>query len=100
MKKLYYGYPLYTTKELETNPNSYGGPCLDCNGTNEPYMLTKELWSSITTPIERRAFLCLKCVESRLNRKLTVNDLNTAPINDGIFGFNVKEWIRSGGGHV
>ncbi len=74
--------------------------CSGCEGHNVPYMIQFDLWNQVAQPGD--VFLCLSCVESRLDRELTLEDFieeNTAgiplPINNGHFGFDAKEWIET-----
>ena len=71
--------------------------CDGCRGQNVPYMLTAHVWKKVKCPGEK--FLCLKCVQSRLKRKLTVKDFILMniygvplPINNGLFGFDVRQY--------
>ncbi len=57
-------------------------PCRDC-GVNtfeisEYYMVHDELWPTV---LGGREFLCLGCLEVRLNRRLTTEDFPDAPVN-------------------
>ncbi len=64
--------------------------CNDCEVTYpDPYMVHNRIWNEVVG--ERvRCFLCLKCLETRLGRRLVIQDFTPAPINDGIrFGFNL-----------
>lgn len=77
---------------------SYGGePCIDCKGPNDPYMLTNKLWNEVSKPGERRKLICLECVEIRLGRQLQAEDFheNKPPINYGVFGFHVEEFLET-----
>lgn len=74
----------------------YGGNCLDCKGPNEPYMVVDSIWNSALSKKENKhgTFVCLSCLESRLDRKLTKKDFTNVPINNGCFGFHWKYWIN------
>lgn len=84
----------YSIAELQALPNSYGGPCYDCDGINQPFMLTNEVWNSITDDYDCRAFICLECCAKRLKRPLELKDFSSAPINYGIFGFDVRNYLK------
>jgi hypothetical protein len=45
------------------------------------YMVYDRVWTAAGMP-PRLGFLCIACLELRLGRELTVDDLTTAPIND------------------
>lgn len=75
----------------------YVGPCNDCNGPNEPYMVTKGTWveAGLTKPhASGGGFCCLSCIEKRLGRVLEQTDFIDAPINNGIFGFFAKDFVK------
>lgn len=74
--------------------DSYGGACKDCRGKNQGYMVQFEIWRQLTSPEERRRFLCVKCLEKRLGRRLIKSDFLDAPINFGVGGFNVDAYIK------
>jgi len=55
-----------------------------CDGCGEPihisfYMIHDDLWKQSAKPQDR--YLCLACVEKRLDRKLTKADFQNLPIN-------------------
>ena len=85
-------------KELEALYKRKFG-CIDC-GADEQYMLVTGVWLEAfpdykTVFVERRkaglhTCLCMECVESRLGRKLVIEDFVDAPINRKIFfGFRL-----------
>jgi hypothetical protein len=89
---------------LETVPEYGGAPCKDCGGKNHPYMLTFALWLDLVGLEDRRALVCLPCIEKRMREKhgrslelkdfLDVNGLGMpVPINYGGFGFHVDEYL-------
>lgn len=60
-------------------------------------MVTETVWNKIVTNKEKKlseVFICLRCLEQRLNRKLKKQDFIKAPINEGIFGFHWKHWVN------
>ena len=64
--------------------------CLDCHvdtqQIGEYYMLTNQVWYSVTKRTCGRGMLCLGCVENRLGRTLMPDDFRTGvPINEGYF---------------
>ena len=68
--------------------------CDGCSGKNMPYMIKHRLWKKVAKPDD--SFLCLNCVENRLQRKLKKSDFlmpDTLPINNGIFGFHWNMWV-------
>lgn len=48
-------------------------------------MLHDEVWATIAAP---EAFLCLACIEKRLGRGLTQDDLTSCPFNAGWIDFD------------
>lgn len=70
---------------------TYGGFCEQCGGINEAYMVNDYLWQTFTSG---ECFICISCFESRLNRKLTIKDFTSYPINYGLFGFNCIEYCK------
>jgi hypothetical protein len=72
----------------------YGGNCQKCKGINEPYMIQFALWKKVAK--KQNGFMCISCVESKLKRKLTIEDFIDAPINRGIFGFDAETYIKYG----
>lgn len=74
----------------------YGDPCCRCKGSNEPYMLTFQLWKCLVKKSELRKFICIGCIENQLNRKLVLKDFIDAPINFGVFGFDCRVYIKIG----
>lgn len=86
-----------TIEKYAKYKKSYG--CIDC-GADEQYMVTQSVWQEAfpnyrTVHQARRAeglhtCLCLSCLESRLGRKLTIQDFIDAPINRTLFfGFRM-----------
>lgn len=74
--------------------NTYGAPCNQRSGPNEPYMVRFVLWRKYAKK-DKSGFLCLKCFTGRLGRKLKLSDfLKNAPINFGCFGFDCRDYIR------
>jgi hypothetical protein len=69
--------------------------CDGCSGNNMPYMIKHGIWKKVAKETDR--FLCLNCVEGRLERKLQKRDfldVDSLPINNGIFGFHWKLWTN------
>lgn len=71
----------------------YGENCKQCKGLNEPYMVTSSIWKIAGVG---QGFLCITCLESNLGRKLKLKDFISAPINEGIFGFDAKTYLKYG----
>ncbi len=82
--------------------------CADCNHLGDYYMLNNTVWEEafpdyIEVKKKRRledpsasVQLCLRCVEIRLDRFLTIDDFTTAPVNDSIFfGYRIGKAARS-----
>lgn len=65
--------------------------CKDCLKLNpEPYMLTTSVWQQAVPVPGAQCFLCLNCVQERLQRSLTLDDFTSAMVNDEIrFGFRM-----------
>jgi hypothetical protein len=51
-------------------------------GSLEYYMVHDALWRQAGMSLKRGGFLCVACLEARLGRKLTPDDLTAAEIND------------------
>lgn len=57
--------------------------CIDCNidclGSydNNYYMLKDHLWKKFG-PENGKGFICKECMEKRMNRKITIDDLNNS----------------------
>jgi len=64
--------------------------CLDCNKDtlriSEYYMVHDKLWLKASP--NDFGMLCIKCLEKRLNRKLSKKDFTDCPVNQGIFGLS------------
>ncbi len=84
------------------------GRCVDCNHLGDYYMLLDKVWKEafpnyVEVKKKRRledtnasVQLCLRCVEKRLDRPLTIDDFTTAPVNDSIvFGYQMGKAARS-----
>jgi hypothetical protein len=54
-------------------------------------MIKNNLWNKVS---KGDRFLCLGCVESRLGRSLALNDFIKAPINYGVFAFDVRNYVK------
>jgi len=79
--------PLYS---LELYLADIAMRCIDCNGKSrsqgimdtDMMMIHNELWNSITSKREQNGcILCIECMESRLGRKITWDDLMKVPLN-------------------
>lgn len=97
---------------VKTQCKPYGGTCSLCGGVNQPYMLNTLLWKSAFPEAKGREttyikvndelvssggfFVCLRCVEDRLGRPLAEADFHekNPPINNGIFGFDYREFCK------
>lgn len=74
---------------LEPVWEMFHGTCRYCGvdtyETEEYYMVTDEVWSTVNVDSEGEAIsfgmLCIGCVESRLGRQLTRKDFTDAPVN-------------------
>lgn len=67
--------------------NTYPRKCTVCNmrlKSRDNYMLVDSLWRIVTSNQERNNHLCISCVEFRLHRLLTLDDLTDAPVNFSI----------------
>lgn len=58
--------------------------CMDCNvdtflGDTNYYMVKDSVWLSVTD--SKRGKLCIPCLETKLNRKLSAQDLTTCRLN-------------------
>lgn len=77
---------LSETVGIRTNPDELEAaakcPCADCEtdtaDLGEWYMLKPEIWQAAGMT---KGFLCIGCVEQRLERKLTPTDFPDAPVN-------------------
>lgn len=56
------------------------GMCTNCG--EEYYMVTDEVWYSVTTAMDTNGMLCIGCLEARYGKLLTARDFTDAPIND------------------
>jgi len=58
--------------------------CADCGDHVETFILHDELWATIAPPPneEGRSLLCIYCVENRLGRHLTIDDVRVCKHND------------------
>ena len=79
------------------------GHCYDCYNCYGSYMVTPAVWDTAvpnykelrtllksTFPGHTQFELCLGCLETRLGRKLTLDDFIAVPANDGIrFGYAI-----------
>lgn len=89
-----------TKEEARKFADSLGVPVfelLDCLSCGEKcvdhYMVHNPLWKSVI-PIGL-GLLHLRCLETELGRKLTLEDFTDAPVNDGIrFGFERGSDVR------
>lgn len=52
---------------------------------NEYYMIHNELWL-LANNGEKGGFLCINCLEEKLQRKLTKKDFTECPVNSAIVG--------------
>lgn len=62
-----------------TRPERRFPACDDCGKSANAPMVEETIWSSIAT---KQTLLCIKCTEQRLNRTLTLADLETCTAND------------------
>ncbi len=63
--------------------------CIDCNGLrDQAYMLRDAVWKEAVPDYPQRKLkkrfvhVCIRCVERRLKRPITLDDLTDKPIND------------------
>lgn len=70
---------------------TYGRLCDDCKGFNPGYMLNNNVWSTVA---RSKAIICVSCIQKRLGRPLKPQDFSKAPINYGIFGFDVRTFFK------
>ena len=70
-----------TTDALITNPSHEGFFCISCgmDTWDEYYMLHLRIWKKVNPKI--KGMLCIKCVESRLGRKLSKKDFRKVLLN-------------------
>ncbi len=69
-------------EDEQGRPRWYLRLCLHCGlECEEMYMVFDSLWESVTRGPEREGYLHFLCLESRLGRRLTVEDFTIAPIN-------------------
>jgi hypothetical protein len=65
--------------------------CMDCGidtgRIDEFYMVTDEVWQSVTNPIDSTGMLCIGCLEQRLGRTLKPDDFPNCPVNTDHVGF-------------
>ena len=105
-------------EKLDTYLSRPGAPkgCFDCLGHASLFMVHDAIWDAawpfakqqrrvmqkmaaergLTKQI--RQHLCLTCLETRLKRKLTLDDFTLAPVNDGIrLGYRMGSEPPTGG---
>lgn len=68
--------------------------CDFCAGLAEGYMLNDSVWKAVTENTHEK-FLCLACVESRLQRPLQIEHFTDAPLNHGALGFDCREYLKN-----
>lgn len=71
-------------------PDKYD--CVDCGEFTDGYMVNDELWNSIIahSAVTIKDCLCLHCLESRMDRRLVLEDFPKLRINIPIiFGFHM-----------
>lgn len=63
-------------------------PCFDCGvntsrmtGIGEYFVVRHDLWASVAPARARGYYLCVRCLEIRLRRRLTVADFLPCPAN-------------------
>jgi len=71
-------------------------PCVDCrvnthhrDGIGESFMLNQWVWDSIQFQ-DSADYLCIKCVEKRLGRRLTPPDFILCPLNTYLLYYRSK----------
>ena len=65
------------------NPRIFVNICDLCTGWSEYVMLTSEIWNFVSNDGEHD-FICLKCIEKKIKRKLTLEDFpRHIPVNEG-----------------
>lgn len=78
--------------QQENKPYNIDKGCKDCRGIDQPYMVLNSVWKAAKM---KKGFLCLACLEKRLNRRLKLRDfMQNAPINFGCFGFDARGFIK------
>lgn len=56
--------------------------CFDCGKYSDSPMLKNDIWD--LTGLDRKKLLCLDCLEKRLGRMITLDDLNWSPASNSI----------------
>lgn len=99
-------------RKIKRTWDQYGGLCNRCKGPNDPYMVEFSLWKEVIPVKERKTLICLECFEKALGRELKFEDFlhegvrdrngkltdhwgGLLPINYGIFGFHVLEFLKN-----
>lgn len=67
-----------------TDPRYSWCNCQNCHSFNDDYMVHDEVWVQATFLYERKGFLCLACLGTRLGRPLRVTDFPPVITNAGI----------------
>ena len=67
--------------------------CLDCKGTSDPFMVYNEVWAK--AGYKPKDVCCLDCLEKRLGRPITVEDLTPASINN-TFRYAYRQGLSKG----
>lgn len=78
----------------QDNKKSYSGKgCGCCKEIDEPYCIKDKVWRKEAKM--KKGFLCLKCLQNKINRKITLNDFDmNIPINQGTFMFCIRAYIK------
>ena len=66
--------------------------CKDCNGHADTYMVHDDVWAKAVPedPKTGGVYICIKCMELRLKRPLSIVDFGNWPVNEPIrFGFEL-----------
>lgn len=68
--------------------------CVDCDEFTDSYMVMDELWKQICQQsiidMNEHDYLCLECLENRMDRRLILEDFPRLPINIPIrWGFTM-----------
>ena len=74
-------------------------PCLDCGASTkdfENYMVRDQTWAEARAP--KAGFLCIGCLENRLERDLGPDDFPCLPANDDHECDSVRLRLRKGSG--
>ena len=75
-------------KEWNTKCISVSYPCEDCKWSSPLYMVKDETWEKAVpgySEMDRHFYLCLRCLEERLDRGLSIVDFTNVPANIAIF---------------